>query len=181
MLSTTALAVATALARHRIRAVLTGGACACLYTGGAYQSRDMDFILGSDATQSELDAAMTSVGFRREGARYVHARARFYVEFPRGPLAIGDDHEIRPVRRLTRGGHALMLSATDSCRDRLAAFYHWNDRQSLDVAVRIACAQRVALAAIRRWSASEGFQARFEEFAAAVRRARTLRRGGRPR
>jgi hypothetical protein len=139
----------------------------------------MDFILASDVARAELDAAMRSVGFRRDGDRYVHARAPFFVEFPRGPLAIGDDHAIRPVARRTRGGHALMLSPTDSCRDRLAAFYHWNDRQSLAVAVEIARARRVSLGTIRDWSAREGFPARFEEFAAALRRARTASSRGR--
>ena len=120
------------------RAVLTGGACASLYTRGSYQSRDMDFIVAGAVTQPGLDRAMASVGFHRSGDRYVHAQVLFYVEFPRGPLAIGDDYEIVPVTRSTAAGRALVLSATDSCRDRLAAFYHWNDRQSLDVAVSIA-------------------------------------------
>lgn len=171
-----AAAVGAALARHGIRAVLTGGACASLYTRGDYQSRDMDFILTGPTTRAGLDAALASLGFVRDGDRYVHARVPFYVEFPRGPLAIGGDYGIRPVRRMARGGWLLALSATDCCRDRLAAFYHWNDRQSLGVAVQVALAQRVALAAIRRWSAAEGFPERFDEFLAEIRRGRGRRR-----
>lgn len=93
-----------------------------------------------------------------------------YVEFPRGPLAIGDDYQIVPVTRSTAAGRALVLSATDSCRDRLAAFYHWNDRQSLDVAVSIARRNRIDLARVRRWSAREGFTDRFVEFRAELAR-----------
>jgi hypothetical protein len=165
-----ASAVGAALARHGIRAVLTGGACASLYTRGAYVSRDMDFILVGPATQDRLDAALGSLGFRRSGDRYVHARVAFYVEFPRGPLAIGDDYRVRPVQRRSRGGSLLALSATDSCRDRLAAFYHWNDLQSLAVAIQIARAQQVDLSVIEKWSAVEGFSQRFEEFLGQVRR-----------
>jgi hypothetical protein len=106
---------------------------------------------------------MASVGFHRSGDRYVHAQVLFYVEFPRGPLAIGDDYQIVPVTRSTAAGRALVLSATDSC-DRVAAFYHWNDRQSLDVAVSIARRNRIDLARVRRWSAREGFTDRFVEF-----------------
>jgi hypothetical protein len=175
-LPTVATAVGAALARHEIRAVLTGGACASVYTHGQYQSRDMDFIVVRTTTQARLDTALGSIGFVRKGDRYVHPRLAFYVEFPRGPLAIGDDYRIRPVLRRLGSRRLLMLSATDSCRDRLAAFYHWNDRQSLQVAVQVARAQRVNVAAIRRWSAAEGFPERFQQFLGEVRRTR-VRRG----
>jgi hypothetical protein len=62
-----------------------------------------------------------------------------------------------------------MLSPTDSCRDRLAAYYHWNDRQSLEVAVAIARRNPVDLAVIGEWSTAEGFPERFEEFLRAVK------------
>ena len=167
-----ALAVGSALARHRIRAVLTGGAGASLHTGGAYVSFDVDLILTGPATQAELDKAMATVGFVRRGDRYTHPHSRFYVEFPRGPLAIGSDFRIRPVERRGPRGRILVLSPTDSCRDRLAAFYHWNDRQSLKVAVSIALRNRVKLGAIRRWSIAEGAANKFGEFEAELGRAR---------
>jgi hypothetical protein len=65
---------------------------------------------------------------------------RFFVEFPVGPLGIGRDLAVKPVQIRIGGGARRIraLSATDCCRDRLAAFYHWNDRQSLDAAVDIA-------------------------------------------
>ena len=171
-LSGVALQVGDALRRHRIRAVLTGGACASLHSGGAHVSVDMDFVLLGAVTQATLDAAMGSVGFRRRGDRYLHSRARFYVEFPRGPLAIGRDYRIEPVEHRRRRARMLVLSPTDSCRDRLAAFYHWNDRQSLAVAVSIALRNRVNLAAVRRWSVTEGAERRFDEFLAELKLAR---------
>ena len=173
-----ALQVGDALRRHGIRAVLTGGACASLHTGGVYHSVDMDFIVLGHVTQAALDAAMAAVGFRRTGDRYVHPRVPFYVEFPRGPLAIAGDYRIRPVEHRRRHARALVLSPTDSCRDRLAAFYHWNDRQSLAVAVAIALPNRVNMTAIRRWSIAEGAEPRFHEFLADLKSAR--RRRSRP-
>jgi hypothetical protein len=140
----------------------------------------MDFILLRSVAQAELDAALRSIGFRRRGDRYLHPRTRFYVEFPRGPLAIGGDYRIRPVEHRRRDRRALVLSPTDSCRDRLAAFYHWNDRQSLAGAVSIALVNRLNLATIRRWSTTEGAEAGFEEFLAALRSARRARLPRRP-
>lgn len=171
-LGAVATVVGDALRRERIVAVLTGGACANLYTGGRHQSVDADFIVTSYDSRAAVDSAMKKVGFLRTGDRYVHAQARFYVEFPRGPLAIGNDYRIRPVEWRTAYGRTLVLSATDSCRDRLAAFYHWGDRQSLRVALRIALANRVSLAKIRRWSIEEGAHEGFEQFANELKRVR---------
>lgn len=168
-LGAVAAAVSGAPRIHGIRAVLTGGACAALYSEGAYHSRDLDFIVGEGATRREMDSAMESIGFARKGDRYIHPRTRFYVDVPRGPLAIGGEYRIRPVTRFTRYGRMLMLSATDSCRDPLAAFYHWGDRQSLTVAAWIAARNRVHLATLRRWSVDEGATERFEQFIAETR------------
>jgi hypothetical protein len=87
--------------------------------------------------------------------------------------------------RATAHGRIRMLSATDSCRDRLAAFYHWGDRQSLTVAAWIAGRNRVEMAALQRWSAAEGAADRFREFVAEKkrlqRRSAVSRRPGRAR
>jgi len=49
-----------------------------------------------------------------------------------------------------------ILSPTDCGRDRLAAYYHWNDLQSLEQAVLVARAHKVDLREIARWSRAEG-------------------------
>ena len=171
-----AATVATALDRAGIVAVLTGGACATIYTGGAYQSYDLDFIVRSGGTRRTLDAAMASIDFARDGDRYVHPATPLFVEFPRGPLAIGDDIRITPVALKVGRATVMALSATDACRDRLAAFYHWSDRQSLEVALDIALARPVNMKKIRDWSTSEGHTARFDEFRRQVDRRRLQRR-----
>jgi hypothetical protein len=142
-----------------------------LYTRGAYHSKDVDFVLSGTLTQERLDTVMANVGFVRRGDRYEHPRALYYVEFPPGPLAIGDDLAIRPVEFRRSRLRALVLSATDCCRDRLAAFYHWNDRQSLRAAVLVARKRRVKMGRIETWSRAEGAAAGFAEF----RRARRAR------
>lgn len=182
LLADVAACVAAALRSAGIRAVLTGGACASLYSGGRYKSSDLDFIIQNALSDAQLDAAMASIGFKRVGNQYEHPATPFFVEFPAGPLGIGDDVHIQPVKCRIRGTVVSALSATDSCRDRLAAFYHWNDRQALSVAVTIAHRHRVNLRSIRQWSAHEGALPKFEEFMSAVsRRTVRPRPGGRSR
>jgi hypothetical protein len=156
--------VGSALRDAGFDAILTGGACAAIYSAGAFVSHDLDFIIRAGGTRAELDAALAAIGFERKHDRYVHRATPFFVEFPRGPLSIGGDTNIRPARLKIGRATIAALSPTDSCRDRLAAFYHWSDRQSLRSAVEIARRERVNMSAIRRWSEREGALEKFEEF-----------------
>ena len=164
--------VAAALRSAGIDAVLTGGACAAIYSAGAVVSHDLDFIVREGGTRASVDAALATLGFRRVADRYVHPATAFFVEFPRGPLSIGDDTNIRPVPLRVADMTIAALSATDSCRDRLAAFYHWSDRQSLQAAI---AKHRVA---IRRWSRHEGAMEKFVEFREALARLNKRTRPG---
>ena len=177
-----ALTVGAHLTRRGIRAVLTGGACVAIYTG-TYVSKDADFVLQSNVRQQALDEALRELGFERRGDCYVHPETPFFIEFPPGPLSIGDDLAIEPVELAAAGTAAFALSATDSCRDRLAAFYHWNDRQALELAVEIACKQVVDLDTVKAWSVNEGKAEEYETFARLVashRRSTTEGNAGTP-
>lgn len=171
-LADVAVAVGSALRRSGIRAVLTGGACADLYAEGASASFDADFILAGPVDGEDLDRALALLGFVRNGDRYVHTRLPFHVEFPAGPLGIGQDSRITPVLHARHGERTLALSPTDACRDRLAGFYFWNDRQSLAAAVAIARRRRVSFAKIRAWSRAEGQTRGYEAFLLELKRAR---------
>lgn len=171
-LAEVAFAAGTALHRHGIRATLTGGACAAIYTEGDYVSKDLDFVIqgARPVTTAALDLALGELGFRRRGTEYRHPLLALYIDFPPGPLAIGGSHEVTPVE-LRRGRRRLRtLSATDSCRDRLAAFFHWDDRQSLALAVVIARRQPVNLRRVAAWSRAEGHAEKYGEFRRALRR-----------
>lgn len=174
-LADVALVVGDALRRYGIRAVLTGGACAELYAPGAPASFGVDFILAISVGTDDLDRALNPLGLVRERDRYTHPRLPFHVEFPAGPLAIGQDVSITPVVHPDRGVRTLTLSPTDACRDRLAAFYFWNDRQSLAAAVAIALRKRVSFAKIRAWSSGEGQSQGYTAFLLELRRARADR------
>ena len=174
-------AVSEALDKAGIKAVLVGGACAAVYSGGQYQSEDLDLILQSAPKQKELDQALRSAGFTRQDAQYFHGESAFFVEFPKGPLSIGQDFRIVPTTLRIGRRDVPALSATDSCRDRLAAFYFWHDRQSLDAAVAIACRNEINLKAVREWSEREHALGGFEEFRSELRKAGRRTRGSRKR
>lgn len=171
-----ATAVAAAMEGKGLRAVLSGGACASIYTSDAYQSVDLDFILQGSGTPRQVDEAMASVGFARRGTQYFNPVSRYYVEFPPGPLGVGADYRIEPVEIRLGKRRLRLLSPTDSCRDRLAGFYHWNDRQGLEVAVRIAALRSVDMEKIRTWSEQEHALPRFQVFLEELQRYRRRKR-----
>lgn len=166
-----AFAVCTALDRVGVTAVLTGGGAATLYAPEAIQSFDLDFVLVVYSDEKSPGKALEELGFRREGHDYRHRASRFQLEFPVGPLAIGDER-IERWTTLREGPEVLhVISATDSCRDRLAAFFHFHDRSALDqaCAVYAAAKPKVDLKKVRDWSRREGKLDAFQEFARRVR------------
>jgi hypothetical protein len=158
--------VARALREADVEAVLTGGATAALHSGGSFHSYDLDFILVRGGRRDDLDRAMERIGFRRRGDHYASPRQDYLVEFPPGPLAIGSDTSIKPVRIIVDRTVVRGLSATDSCLDRLAAWIHWRDRGSRLVALEIATRNRVNVSRIRSWCQAEGAADEGERFLA---------------
>jgi hypothetical protein len=59
-------------------------------------------------------------------------------------------------------GTLRVISPTDCVKDRLAAYYHWGDRQSLEQAILVAEESDVDLNEIKRWSEKEGKLGEFE-------------------
>jgi hypothetical protein len=166
-----AFCVCTALDSVGVRAVLTGGSAATYYAD-SYQSLDLDFVITFSTPHAGPTDALSPLGFVYDGSQFVHERSRFTVDFPRGPLMIGYD----PVSRwdtARRGGQILhVLTRTDCVRDRLAAFFHWNDRSSLATACDVASSGNIDMDAIRTWSGGEGAAEKFREFERVLRSRR---------
>jgi len=161
--------VASALQKAGISAVLSGGAVVSIYTNNAYQSVDLDFITA--AGKRDLSKVMKTLGFAEDGSRHFrHPLSRFSVEFPAGPLMVGDEPVRDHAEKRSRFGVIRLLTPTDAVKDRLAAFFHWSDRQSLEQAVAIARDQPVKLAEIRRWSIAEGKPDGYAIFAARLKK-----------
>jgi hypothetical protein len=155
-----------------IRAVLSGGACVSLYTENKYQSFDLDFIENIPTTRNKLKQIMGEIGFMEEARYYKHPDTKFFVEFPPGPLTVGDEPAGKPYEIVFNTGTVTLLSPTDCVKDRLAGYFHWNDQQCLEQAVLVACNQSIDMSEIRRWSKNEEASDKFENFEASLSKNR---------
>lgn len=159
-----------------VTVTLTGGSCVQIWSEGGYMSHDLDFIEDGPVARNTLRGVLRPLGFVEQGRHFAHPSSEWIVEFPTGPLMVGEERIERFSERRTAVGVLRLLTATDCVKDRLAAFYHWNDRQSLEQAILVARAQRVDLADVRRWSIAEGHLQKFSQFrrAAAPRKRRSV-------
>lgn len=155
--------IAEHLRSKGIETVLVGGACISIYSANEYSSFDLDFIITGSSTRQKVRAALTEINFTEENRYFINPQTPFFVEFPSGPLAIGDEPPTEISTLIFSTGNLQLLSPTDCVKDRLAAFYHWKDRQSLEQAILIGRDHAIDIADVRRWSVNEGFAEIFEE------------------
>lgn len=155
--------VSNTLREGGIDAILVGGACVSIYTNNAYQSHDLDFVTHSSL--KGITPLLKKIGFLRESTRHFTRKdCPFFVEFVAPPAAIGDEPVTDKRVMRTKYGNIVMLTASDSVKDRLAAYFHWQDPQSLEQAVLVAGSQKVDLKEIRSWSRKEGFEKKYRDF-----------------
>ncbi|PIS03394.1 MAG: hypothetical protein COT85_00330 [Chlamydiae bacterium CG10_big_fil_rev_8_21_14_0_10_42_34] len=59
-----------------------------------------------------------------------------------------------------------MLTPTDSVKDRLASYYHWNDLQGLEQAIHIyqEISNKIDLKQVKSWSEKEGQNDKYHIF-----------------
>lgn len=154
--------VASKLEEKGISVVLSGGAVVSIYTENKYMSYDADFI--TEADNIKINEVMIGLGFKKLGKDFKHADTDFFVEFPTGPLAVGDQ-QIKATGQLEFKGHTLkLLSPTESVMDRLAGYFHWNDLQNLDQAIWISEKHPVNFAKVKNWAQKEGHSEKFNVF-----------------
>lgn len=156
--------VASHLEGRDIPVVLVGGSCVSIYSDNRYQTHDLDFVERYYTKRSSLRAALAEIGFEEQNRYFVHPDAAYFVEFPAGPLSVGD----APVAELNRmpleTGILTLLTPEDCIRDRLTAYFHWNDRQSLEQAVWVAQRHPFDIQRVQAWAQAEGMPGKFRDF-----------------
>jgi len=168
-LENVAALVCTTLEAHGISVVLSGGAVVSIYSDAEYVSYDLDFI--PTGLARKVDAAMQSLGFEKTQRHWTHPKSRYWVEFPPGPVAIGEETIRTFAERETRMGTLRLLAPTECVMDRLAWYFHDADTQCLEQAVDVATRHPVDLKRIERWARGERphGEERFREFARRLR------------
>lgn len=156
-----------------IRSVLVGGAVVAIYTEGLYRSGDLDLV-PDDLGRSRLGEVLGGLGFEETRSRYFkHPSCRhLFLEFPRGPVEIGEEFPVEPDEIEVEGHRLKILSPTDCVKDRLAGYIHWGTRASFDQAVLVGRRQgsRVDRERVRLWCDREGNPETFVEWSEAVDR-----------
>jgi len=148
-----------------IDVVLSGGACVSIYSRGKYLSMDLDMIhTGLMAPKrSAIREVMKNLGFSEEGRYFKHPDTELFVEYPKGPPAVGEEpvKDIREIRTAT--GILRIISPTDCVKDRLTWYYHDQDQQCLNQAIAVARSKPIDFKEVKRWSAGAGKSREFEQ------------------
>jgi hypothetical protein len=151
------------LRKKEIEVVLSGGAAVAIYSNHKYVSKDLDLVNVYGVNRRKIREVMIATGFYEEGRYFRHPDSQFFVEFPPGPLAIGQESVKQTVEKKLSTGTLKIISPTDCVKDRLAAYYHWGDQQSLLQATLVAQQNKINVDEIRRWSLAEGKLREFEK------------------
>lgn len=158
-----AAAVVNQLEKHGISCVLVGGACVSIYTDEKHASRDLDFI--SPHSHEAIASALEEIGFEQDGRYFTHKNSELYVEFPSGPVAIGNQTPTKPEGELkVKNTTIVMYSPTQCVMDRLSAWFHWGDRRSLIHALWVCERHPVNLDKIKRWAVKEASIEKYNNF-----------------
>jgi len=150
--------------------VLTGGACVGIYTENRYQSFDLDFVNIEGVPISKVSSLLKEIGFEDKGRIFINNKMKYSVDILNPPLSVGRQ-QIKTVYNIEVDKMILkLLTPTDSVKDRLAAFYFWNDRQAFEQAKLIQAYNEVDFEEIRKWSELEGELEKFKYFMEKVKR-----------
>ncbi len=156
--------VCSALEKDGIETVLSGGSCVEIYSQGKYTSDDIDLIDRFNGGHTQIKNVMIKLGFKEHNRYFVHEDTPLFIEFPRGPLGVGD----APVNEISLKeedtGILKLLTPTDCIKDRLAAYFHWDDLQSLEQAVWVAEQNEFDMESVRTWAMNEKEIGKFEVF-----------------
>ncbi len=154
--------VSEELRKRGIDTILVGGACVTIYTENRYQSYDLDYITYVD--MKRVKKALAELGFIERKKYFKHEGCQWFVEFVSPPVAVGEE----PVQRFnlvkTPLGTIKLLYPIDSIKDRLASFYHWDDKEGLEQAVNICVDYTIDLKELEEWSIREKQKMKFEVF-----------------
>ncbi|HEX5274624.1 MAG TPA: hypothetical protein VFW34_05050 [Candidatus Rubrimentiphilum sp.] len=135
-LSELAATVASHLKRHGIDVVVVGGSAITAHVPDVYTSMDIDFAVTTGIDRRKISRALRDLGFHEQGRVYASPSTIYVLDFVADVPHI-DQHAITEYVELqTAAGTFRVYRLEDAIADRVAAFIHWSDSESLGVAER---------------------------------------------
>jgi len=125
----------------------------------------------SSTAIKEISPVLLELGFERKSSRHFEKNdCPFFIEFVSPPAALGSEPVMETNVLKTRLGDIILLTPTDSIKDRLAAYYYWNDPQALEQALILAKAEKIDLQEVKRWSEKERQKEKYNAFVNMLKR-----------
>lgn len=159
-----AFELGTTFKKSNITAVLCGGSAATFYAPEAYQSRDLDFVLSMWTDETTVLEIIKGFGFSQVGRTFASNQTPFTLDFPKGPLSVGEEPILswNTVHRETQ--ELQVIRPEDSVKDRLAAYFYWNDYPGLSQAIAVASSAGIDIKEVEDWAKREGELEKFGDF-----------------
>lgn len=155
-----------------IDAILVGGSCVTIYSKNKYVSQDLDYATHSD--NIEIKKSLAKLGFIHRGKYFQHPKCEFLIDFVASSVFIGEeiikDKDLNRMK--TKYGTFKLLSTEDCVKDRLAGFFYWSDRQSLEQAIMVCLDNKVRVKKIREWAIAERQEKKFLQFEEELKKAK---------
>jgi hypothetical protein len=156
-----------------IDAVLVGGSCVTIYSNNKYVSQDLDYATHSDTI--EIKKSLAKLGFVHRGKYFEHPECEFLIDFVASSVFIGEEIiKDKDLNRMqTKYGTMKLLSPEDCVKDRLAGFFYWSDRQSLEQAITVCLNNKVNTKKIHEWAIAERQEKKFLQFKDELKKAKS--------
>ena len=155
--------VSSAFQKADIDVVLSGGSCVSIYSDDQYVSMDLDFVNAAFTKRDKITGVMQSLGFHEQNRYFRHPDTDLLVEFPPGPLGVGEEPVKEIAELKTDTGILRIISPTDCVKDRLTWWYHDTDTECQKQAVLVAQNNQIDIEEIERWSKGEGKLEQFRQ------------------
>jgi len=154
--------VAAHLKQRGITVVLVGGLAVEIYSENLYLTKDIDMIDISYQEPAVLAQAMAEIGFSKQGRVYVNDTTDICVEFPSAPLSVGEQLITDTTVFESEVGAIPILFSKDVIKDRLAAYFHWQDKPSLVQAVAVMIKHPIAPNELKSFCQNESKENEFD-------------------
>jgi len=132
-----------------VESVVVGGSSVTIHVPAVYTSADIDLALISGFNRLKVARGLGEIGFHESGRDFVHPETPYTIDL----VAETPYVDQRPIREFctvkTTTGLVRTYCIEDAIADRIAAWVHWSDSESLDVAERAVAASREAIRAER--------------------------------